>query len=106
MVFISFSILRISDGRQMIQRFKCHIYMPNMPTINDMNLASHYSLSLPPGRLHFAAHSHHPWPNATRDAVLQCWDDTARLLDEKGSYIFEKIWPKAQNHIARWIAHP
>ncbi len=31
-----------------------------------------------PGRLHFAAHSHAYWPDVTRDAQIQLWDDAAR----------------------------
>ena len=42
---------------------------------------SHFSrfLGTEPDRLHFAAHSHHPWPDVTRDAQVQAWDDAARL---------------------------
>ena len=36
-----------------------------------------------PGRLHAAAHSHHPWPDVTREAHLQAWDDAARHHDDK-----------------------
>lgn len=50
--------------------------------------------------LHFAAHSHHPWPNCTRDAHLKYWYDSADMLDEKWDYIFSEIVPKAQNEIA------
>ena len=66
---------------------------------------SHYSkfLSANPKRLHFAAHSHHYWLDATRDAHLQYWDDSARLADKKWAYIFSNILPKAQRHIARLI---
>ena len=31
------------------------------------------------GRLYFTAHSHHFWPDVTRDAQLEAWDDAARL---------------------------
>jgi kynureninase len=58
-------------------------------------------LSAHPGRLHFAAHSHHPWPDVTRQAVLEAWDDAARLLDRKWERIFEKVVPRAQAHVAR-----
>lgn len=36
-----------------------------------------------PDRLHFAAHSHHLWPDRTRDAHLRFWDDSARSADGK-----------------------
>jgi selenocysteine lyase/cysteine desulfurase len=66
---------------------------------------SHYSkfLSANPKRLHFAAHSHHYWLDATRDAHLQYWDDSARLADKKWAHIFSNIIPNAQRHIARLI---
>ena len=36
-----------------------------------------------PGRLHFAAHSHHLWPDASYDGQVACWEDAARLADRK-----------------------
>ena len=56
-----------------------------------------------PERLHFAAHSHHPWPDVTRDAILQYWDDAARLADRKWEYVLGEIVPKAQGHLARLL---
>ena len=32
-----------------------------------------------PEQLHFAAHSHHFWPDVTREAQLRCWDDACLL---------------------------
>jgi selenocysteine lyase/cysteine desulfurase len=66
-------------------------------------LKAHYSrfLAANPGRLHFAAHSHHLWPDVTRDAVLACWDDAARLADRKWERVFGEIVPRAQGHVAR-----
>ena len=65
-------------------------------------LKAHYRrfLEARPGRLHFAAHSHHPWPDVTRTAVLQCWDDAARLADRKWDHILGEVVPKAQAHLA------
>jgi kynureninase len=54
-----------------------------------------------PGRLHFAAHSHHLWPDVTREAVLECWDDAARLADRKWDRILGQVVPRAQGHVAR-----
>lgn len=56
--------------------------------------------------LHAAAHSHHAWPDVTRDAQFQCWDDAARLLDGKWDHIFAEVMPKVQGHIARQLALP
>ena len=56
-----------------------------------------------PDRLHFAAHSHHLWPDCTRQAVIQCWDDAARYADDKWDFLFESIIPEAQQHVARLL---
>ena len=67
-----------------------------------MNLKSHYShfLSKDKGLLRFTAHSHHYWPDVTRDAVLACWDDAAKYVDDKWSHIFGEVIPRAQGSIA------
>ncbi|NOT42047.1 MAG: aminotransferase class V-fold PLP-dependent enzyme [Alphaproteobacteria bacterium] len=68
----------------------------------------HFSRSI--GRsgapLHFAAHSHHPWPDVTLQAQQRCWEDAATLLDSKWSTIFESVIPAAQKHIARQLSLP
>ncbi len=68
-----------------------------------MSYKEHYRrfLDASPGRLHFAAHSHHLWPDVTRQAVLDCWDDAARLADRKWDRIFGEVVPRAQAHVAR-----
>jgi selenocysteine lyase/cysteine desulfurase len=53
------------------------------------------------GKLHFAAHSHHFWPDVTRDAQIAYWDDCAVLSDEKWGKIFSETIPKTQKHIAQ-----
>ena len=60
------------------------------------------------GKLHFAAHSHHFWPDISRDAQLEYWDDCALLSDKKWSRIFETVVPKFQNHVAKMLnlKHP
>lgn len=55
---------------------------------------------------HFAAHSHHPWPDVTLAAQELAWRDAARLLDHKWEHIFDAIIPAAQKHIARQLALP
>jgi kynureninase len=66
-------------------------------------LKAHYArfLAANPDRLHFAAHSHHLWPDVTRDAVLAAWDDAARLVDRKWDHVLGHVLPKAQTHVAR-----
>jgi selenocysteine lyase/cysteine desulfurase len=54
-----------------------------------------------PARIHFAAHSHHPWPDATEAAHAQYWADSNRLADAKWDKVFGEVVPKAQAHIAR-----
>src|SRR5690606_34395474 len=50
-----------------------------------------------------AAHSHHPWPDATRAAHDRCWLDAATLADRKWERIFGEILPRAQGHVARLL---
>ena len=61
-----------------------------------------YSLSFKGKKdcLHFAAHSHHPWPDCTFDAHKQYWLDSATQLDGKWNYIFSDVIPKTQKNIA------
>jgi selenocysteine lyase/cysteine desulfurase len=64
------------------------------------------ALAADPGRLHMAAHSHHLWPDVTRDAHLQAWEDAATLADRKWDKVFGEVWPKAQAHVARELHLP
>ena len=68
-------------------------------------LAAHFSRlrEADPGRLHFAAHSHHPWPDATRAAHEQYWLDATRLLDRKWERVLGEVLPRAQGHVARLL---
>lgn len=60
------------------------------------------------GKLHFAAHSHHFWPDVTREAQVQYWDDCALMSDEKWNKIFGEVIPQTQKHIAKILnlKHP
>lgn len=53
-----------------------------------------------PGELHFAAHSHHPWPDVTRAAQLACWDEAAHHWDDKWPRLFEVQLPALQRAVA------
>lgn len=53
------------------------------------------------GIQHFACHSHHYWPDVTRDAMLEYWDDSAKYVDDKWGYIFSKKIPSVQKLIAK-----
>lgn len=63
--------------------------------------AEHFSrfLTAVPGRLHVAAHSHHPWPDVTFEAQQQAWLDAARLVDDKWDEVFGAVLPEAAAHI-------
>ncbi|MGZ5032861.1 MAG: hypothetical protein ACXWAC_06645, partial [Usitatibacter sp.] len=56
-----------------------------------------------PGRLHFAAHSHHPWPDVTEAAHARYWTDSATLADRKWERVLGVMLPRAQDHVARLL---
>jgi selenocysteine lyase/cysteine desulfurase len=58
------------------------------------------SLAAAPGRLHFAAHSHHLWPDASFDGHCQAWNDAAALADGKWDKVMDEVWPAAQAEVA------
>ena len=62
------------------------------------------SLAGTPGRLHFAAHSHHLWPDASFDGHALSWDDAARLADMKWDKVMGSVWPEAQAYVADELA--
>ena len=63
-------------------------------------------LAAAPGRLHAAAHSHHPWHDATFDAHQQAWDDAARYMDDKWDYIFGVLLPETKTLVADILGLP
>lgn len=63
-------------------------------------------LDAAPQRLHFAAHSHHLWPDVSFEAHQQAWLDAARLADEKWGHVFSEVIPRAQRHVAAELALP
>lgn len=70
-----------------------------------MSLKAGFSrfLSARPERLHFAAHSHHPWPDVTFEAHTQAWDDAATMMDDKWDHVFGSVFGDTQEKIARLI---
>ncbi|EKE67855.1 aminotransferase class V-fold PLP-dependent enzyme [Gallaecimonas xiamenensis] len=58
------------------------------------------------GQQHYACHSHHFWPDVTRDAQLAYWDDTARWVDDKWGHFFTEKVPRVQSHLARLLMLP
>ncbi|MDP8915716.1 MAG: class V aminotransferase [Pseudomonadota bacterium] len=65
-----------------------------------------FSRALAAERLHLAAHSHHPWPDVSREAQIEAWDDAARLLDGKWDRIMGEVWPRAQAEVAAELGLP
>ena len=63
-------------------------------------------LEAAPERLHFAAHSHHAWPDVSFEAQQQAWLDAARLADDKWGHVFSDVIPEAQRHVAKELALP
>lgn len=64
------------------------------------------ALAAAPGRLHFAAHSHHLWPDASWDGHAEAWSDAAVLADHKWDRVFGEVIPEAQGHIVAELALP
>ncbi|WP_332678061.1 kynureninase/PvdN C-terminal domain-containing protein [Brevundimonas sp.] len=64
------------------------------------------ALSLDPERLHFAAHSHHLWPDASFDGQVQAWVEANRFADRKWDLIFGEVVPAAQAEVARELNLP
>ena len=58
------------------------------------------SLGAAPGRLHFAAHSHHLWPDASFEGQVECWQDAAARADTKWDKVMDEVWVEAQGHVA------
>jgi selenocysteine lyase/cysteine desulfurase len=67
-----------------------------------MNLKPGFSrfLEARPGRLHFAAHSHHPWPDVTFAAQQRAWLDAADMMDDKWEHVFGLVVPSAAGRVA------
>jgi selenocysteine lyase/cysteine desulfurase len=64
------------------------------------------ALAASPGRLHFAAHSHHLWPDASHEGHMAAWEDAAVLADRKWEKIFGEVIPQAQTNVARELHLP
>ena len=64
------------------------------------------AIAAAPDRLHFAAHSHHLWPDASFVGHQAAWQDAARLADRKWDRVMGEIWPAAQRHVAAELSLP
>ena len=64
------------------------------------------ALALAPDRLHFAAHSHHLWPDVSFEAQQQAWLDANIHADRKWDLVFDEVIPQAQAHVAAELGLP
>ena len=64
------------------------------------------ALAAAPGRLHFAAHSHHLWPDVSFEAQQQAWLDANAHADQKWDLVFGEVIPEAQAHVAAELGLP
>ncbi len=74
---------------------------PARPVPLDLSAAFARFRNADPERLHFAAHSHHFWPDVARHAHIKAWDDAARLADDKWVNVIDTVWRGASVAIAR-----
>src|SRR5437762_2771449 len=73
------------------------------PVPLDLSAAFKRFRNIDPERLHFAAHSHHYWPDVARDAQIKAWDDAARLADDKWGAVLDTLWRDVSASIARHL---
>lgn len=66
-------------------------------------LRPHYAhfLGHHPDEVLLTAHSHQAWPDVSRAAQLEAWDDAARHVDHKWSRVFGEVLPAFRGHVAR-----
>ena len=80
--------------------------IPTRPVPLDLSAAFARFRNADPERLHFAAHSHHYWPDVTRDAQIKAWDDAARLADDKWDNVLDTVWRGVSGGVARHLGLP
>lgn len=56
--------------------------------------------------LHFAAHSHHFWPDVSRDAHIAAWDGAANVSGGKWKSVMGEVWPQVCALIAGHLRLP
>ncbi|MGF1509961.1 MAG: kynureninase [Myxococcota bacterium] len=58
------------------------------------------------GEVLMTAHSHQAWPDVSRQAHLQAWDDAARWADKKWAHVFETVLPRFQRGVSDRLGSP
>lgn len=72
-----------------------------------LDLSPHFSrYRAASDRVHLAAHSHHYWPDVTREAQSLAWDDACLHADEKWGVIFGEVIPAVQRGVADILSLP
>lgn len=79
-----------------------------MPDPDVLDLSAHFRLfqAAAPRRINLAAHSHHDWPDVTRAAQIEAWDDAAAQAGEKWGIVFGQMLPEIAAGIARHLHLP
>jgi kynureninase len=79
---------------------------PASPTAPQPGIGFTRFLDSEPDRLHAAAHSHHPWPDASYTGQIEAWNDAARLMDRKWDRVLGTVLPELQTWVARRLSLP
>lgn len=64
------------------------------------------SLAALDGRLHFAAHGHHLWPDASEAGHNEAWQIASQLNGDKWDWVLGPVWQEAQRHVAEELNLP
>lgn len=54
-----------------------------------------------PSLIHMAAHSHHYWPDAAKEGILESYEDSKNLADLKWEKILGEVVPKSQEIVSK-----
>jgi kynureninase len=73
--------------------------------ISPTSVRPHYSKFLKPGRVLLTGHSHQAWPDVAEVGISECFDDAARLADDKWSAAFA-VADEVRAFIGRLLAVP
>jgi len=58
------------------------------------------------GQKHFSAHSHHYWPNISRQAQIDYWDHSAQFVDDKWNDFFQGLILNLEKQVKSVLSAP
>jgi selenocysteine lyase/cysteine desulfurase len=58
------------------------------------------------GKIHMAGHSHHFWPDVSKEGHMLAWEKAKELSDNKWNYLLGEVLPDAQKIISNHINFP